>query len=177
MLRQSWKPDARSTTKIRGGTHTTYQKTDITFSSLQSTLQRSSLLLQMSRVYDDWPQHWRASMILCSSTEVTKQCTVQTLQGKCSAALSDVRIPPKCGKQKAPHREALERQRRRILSGRWRGCGGLLRCQSGPTIQHTFFRPILNAVARKVTTPMSANNPLVAAYFLSDTHFGEEEYL
>ena len=131
----------------------------------------------MRRVYDDQPQRWRALMISCSSTEVTKQCVVQMLRGKCSAALIDVRVPPKCGKRKAPHREALERQRRRILSGRWRGCPGLLRCQSGPTIQHTFFGPIPNAAVRKVTTPMSANEPLAAAYFLSDTHFGEEEYL
>ena len=116
-------------------------------------------------------------MISCSSTEVTKQCAVQTLRGKCSAALTDVRVPPKCGKQKAPHCKALERQRRRILNGRWRGCAGLLRCQSGPTIQHTFFGPIPNAAARKVTAPISANNPFAAAYFLSDTHFGEEEYL
>ena len=140
-------------------------------------MQRSSLLLQMRRVYDDRPQRWRASMILCSSTEVTKQCAVQMLRGKCSTALTGVRIPPKCGKWKVPHREALERQRRRILSGRWRGCPALLRCQSDPTIQYTFFGPIPNTAARKITAPMSTSDLLAATYFLLDTHFGEEEYL
>ena len=126
------KSDGRITTKITAGTHTRNQRTDVTFTSLQSTLHRSSMMLQMRRVYDDEVQQWRASMILWSCRDVRKQCALQKLRRQGSVAITAVRVLPTCGERKAKHRLALQRKRRRIVTVQWRGFGALVRCQSGP---------------------------------------------
>ena len=129
---QSRKPDGRITTKIIAGTHTRNQRTDVTFTSLQSTLHTSSVVLQMRRVYDDQAQRCRASMISWSCRDVQRQCAMQKLRRQGSIAITDVRVPPTCRERKAKHRLALQRKRRRILTVQWRGFGALVRCQSGP---------------------------------------------
>ena len=134
-------------TIVRVRTHTTHQKTDVTFTSLHFTLHRSPLLLQMRRVYDAHAQRWRASMISWSCREVTKQCALQTLLSKGSAAISHTRVLPKSGELQATHREALERQTTMTLKVRWAAVGGLLRCLSEPTILYTFSGPNPTAAA------------------------------
>ena len=53
----------------------------------------------------------------------------------------------KRGELKASHRDALERQRRMMITGSWPAVAGLLRCPSEPTILHTFSRANLTAAA------------------------------
>ena len=129
---RSHKPEGRMTTKITAGTHTRNQRTDVTFTSLQSTLHTSSMVLQMRRVYNDQAQQWRASMISWSCKDVRKQCALQKLRRQVSVAIIAVRVPPMCRERKAKHHLALQRKRRRILTVWWRGFGALVRCQSGP---------------------------------------------
>ena len=134
-------------TIVKAGTHTTHQKTDVTFTCLYSTLHKSSLLLQMRRVFDAHAQRWRASMISWSYREVTKQCALQTMLRKGSATISHARVVPKCGEVKVTHREALERQRTMTPTVRWPAVGGLVRCPSEPTILYIFSGPNSTAAA------------------------------
>ena len=74
--------------------HTRNWITDVTFTSLQCTLHRSSVVLQMRRVHDEQMQQWRASMISWSCRDVQIQCALQKLRRQRSLAITAVRVPP-----------------------------------------------------------------------------------
>ena len=84
----------------------------------------------------------------CTSSDMTKECSQQTLLRKGSAGTSHPRVLSKSAELKAMHCKSLERHRTMTLRGRWPAVAALLRCPSEPTILHTFSGPNPTAAAR-----------------------------